>query len=212
MVPERYARYYLENAPSLLTLLALNAAALLVGIRFYVETMPGVATFLWPLYLDSPTAIALALASLLSLLTILGRPLEALPRNRATAYLHTLAFVWLVKYGLWTAVALTIGFDRYFPSLTDFWFIVLTHLAFVIEAYLIPHYGSTTRGALATALGLLVLNDLVDYGFGLHPPLRYEPGVGLAVTSVALSVLAVTMAARSFDRLESGPDAGESGD
>jgi uncharacterized membrane protein YpjA len=202
MIPRRYARYYLENAPSLVWLVLVNALAILVGVRFYVETMPEVPTFLWPFYLDSPTALFLTTASLVTLLANLGNPLEDVAHNRVLAYLHTLAFVWLVKYGLWTVVALHLGFWEYFPSLNDYWFIVITHLAFVLEAYLIPHYGRTTRGALALALVLLLANDLFDYGFGYHPPLEYEPGLTLAAATVALSFASVALAARAFDRLE----------
>jgi uncharacterized membrane protein YpjA len=65
-------------------------------------------------------------------------------------------------------------------------------------AYLIPRYGTTTRGALATALVLSLANDLLDYGFGLHPPLRYDPGLALPVLTVVLSVAAVGLAWLAF--------------
>ncbi|PSP56116.1 DUF1405 domain-containing protein [Halobacteriales archaeon QS_1_67_19] len=205
-IPERYVRAYLGRASNLVWLLAVNAIAMLVGVRFYVETLPSVPTFLWPLYADSPTALLLAILSLTTLLPNLGRRPREAPVNRALASLHTLAFVWLIKYGLWTFVALNLGFDAYFgpPWETDalwaYWFIVLTHLAFVLEAYLIPRYGATTRGALATALGALLVNDAVDYLLGYHPPLRYEPGFLLPAATVGLSVLAVLAADRAFDR------------
>lgn len=202
MIGRRHARYYLENAPSLVWLVAVNAAAMLVGVRFYVETMPGVFTFLWPLYADSPAALFLMTLSLVTLFANLGDPLDEVAHNRVLAYLHTLAFVWLLKYGLWTVLALHLGFWEYFPSLNDYWFIVLTHLAFVLEAYLIPHYGRTTPGALALALVLLLANDLYDYGFGYHPPLEYAPGLTLALATVVLSFVTVALAARAFDRLE----------
>ncbi len=202
MIPRRHARYYLENAPSLLWLLLVNVLAMLVGVRFYVETMSAVPTFLWPLYADSPAALLLATASLVTLLANLGHPLDDASHNRALAHLHTLAFAWLVKYGLWTFLALNLGFSAYFPDLYDYWFIVVTHLAFVLEAYLIPHYGRTTRGALVAALAVLLVNDLFDYGFGYHPPLRYEPGLVLPIATVGLSVLSVWLASRAFDRLE----------
>lgn len=202
MIGRRHARYYLENAPSLVWLVAVNAAAMLVGVRFYVETMPGVFTFLWPLYADSPAALFLMTLSLVTLFANLGDPLDEVAHNRVLAYLHTLAFVWLLKYGLWTVLALHFGFWEYFPSLNDYWFIVLTHLAFVLEAYLIPHYGRTTPGALALALVLLLANDLYDYGFGYHPPLEYAPGLTLALATVVLSFVTVALAARAFDRLE----------
>lgn len=200
-VPVRWARLYLEQGPNLVALLLVNAVALLVGIRFYVGEMVDVPTVLWPLFADSPVALFLAILSLATLLPALGTDLEDGPANRPLAYLHTFAFVWLVKTGLWTALALGLGFDRYFPAPWDFFGIVLTHLAFVAQAFLIPHYGRTTRGALAAALALALLNDALDYGYGLHPPLRYDPGLLLPIGTVALSVLAVALAARSLPRL-----------
>lgn len=206
LVPARWAQYYLGNTPSLVWLLFVNAVGILVGVRYYVETMPAVSTFLWPLYADSPVAVFLMTLSLATLLPFLGRDLSAVPRTRVLAYLHTLAFVWLVKMGLWTAVALNLGIEAYFPAAWAYFGILLTHLGFVAEAYLIPHYAATTRGALATALALALINDALDYGVALHPPLRYEPGVVLPAASVALSVLSVALAGHALDRL--GPNTG----
>jgi len=204
-IPRRWARLYLSEGPNLVALLAINAVAVLVGVRFYVAEMVDVSTALWPLFADSPVALLLAMFSLSTLLPFVGRDLEAVPTSRVLAYLHTLAFVWLVKMGLWTALALGLGFDRYYPAPWDFFGIVLTHLAFVAQAFLIPYYGKTTRGALAFALAVALLNDALDYGIGLHPPLRYDPGVALPLGTVLLSVGAVALAAQYLPRLpESG--------
>jgi len=200
-LPRRYARYYLSNAPSLSVLLAFNAALTLVGVRYYVETLPDVGTSLWPLYADSPTATALMLLSLATLLPFLGRPLEDVPANRPLAYLHTFAFVWLVKMGLWTAVALHLRFGLYFPAPRDYFGVVVTHLGFVAEALVIPHYGRTTRGALVAALVVALGNDALDYGFGYAPPLRYAPGSTLAAATVAVTACSVAMAAVFLPRL-----------
>ncbi|MDS0259671.1 DUF1405 domain-containing protein [Haloarcula sp. S1CR25-12] len=201
-LPRKYARYYLENTPSLVWLVVVNAVAVLVGVRYYVETMPDVSTFLWPLYADSPTALFLMTLSLVTLWPFLGKSLDEVPVNRPLAYLHTIALVWLVKMGVWTVVALNLGFDVYFPAAWAYFGIVITHVGFVAEGFLVPHYGRTTRGALATALVLALGNDLLDYGFGYYPPLRYDPGPTLVVATVALSVLSVAVAARVMPRLD----------
>ncbi|WP_137284790.1 DUF1405 domain-containing protein [Halorussus salinisoli] len=204
---ERYARRYLEDGPNLAWLLAVNVLAMLVGVQFYVETLPEVPVYLWPFYADSPAALFLVTLSLVTLLPNLGRSLDDAPTNRALAYLHTLAFAWLVKYGVWTFVSLNLGFSAYFgppwnpDAFWSYWFIVVTHLGFVAEAYVLPYFGATTRGALATTLVALLANDAIDYLFGLHPPLRYEPGLLLPAATVALSVTAVAAAASVFDRL-----------
>jgi len=206
---ERYARRYLEDGPNLAWLIAVNVLAMLVGIQFYVETLPEVPVYLWPLYADSPAALFLVTLSLVTLLPNIGRPVEDAPRNRALAYLHTLAFAWLVKYGIWTFVSLNLGFGAYFgppwnpDAFWSYWFIIVTHLGFVAEASLLPLYGATTRGALATTLAALLANDALDYVLGIHPPLRYEPGLLLPAATVALSVASVAAAARGFDRLPS---------
>lgn len=202
MIPEAYAREYLEHAPSLVWLIAANLVAVLVGVRYYVEDLPAVNTFLWPLYIDSAVAVLLMALSLTTLLPSLGTDIQNATTNRILAYLHTIAFVWLVKFGLWTIAVLLIGWDHYYPAVWAFFGILVTHALFVVQAYLIPHYGRTTRGALLTALGLALLNDVVDYGFGYHPPMEYEPGPGVITVSVALSIVAVIMAGRAFDRFD----------
>jgi uncharacterized membrane protein YpjA len=209
-IPERYAQYYLGNGPSLTTFLALNGTAFLVGVSFYVHSDPSLSdlpTFLYPLFGDSPTALALATLSLATLLPNLDRRVRDAPQNRPLAYLHTLAFVWLVKYGLWTPLALNLHPELYVgftgDAIWDYWGIVLTHLGFLAEAYLLPHYGRTTRGALAFALGLSLVNDAFDYGLGYHPPLRYDPGIVLVGATLLISLLSVYLASRAFDRLES---------
>jgi uncharacterized membrane protein YpjA len=205
-IPRSLARAYLLAGPNLVALLCVNGLAFLVGIRFYVADLVVVPTPAWPLFADSPTAILLAMLSLATLVPAVGARLDAVPANRVSAYLHTLAFVWLVKMGLWTVVALNLGFDRYFPAPWDYFGIIATHLAFLVEAYLLVHVGRTTRGALAVALVAALANDLVDYGFGLHPPLRYDPGFVLPPASVLLSGLAVALAARAFPRLAERAD------
>lgn len=210
-LPERYARYYLENAPSVVWLVVVNVAFVVLGVRYYVDRgLSDVSTFLWPLFVDSPAATFLMALSVVTLWTNLGRPVEEQPRNRPLAYLHTLAFAWLVKYGLWTAVALNLGFDAYFPDAFAYFGVIISHLAFVAEALLIPYYSATTPRALAFALITLLINDLVDYACLVapigcfHPPLRYEAGFTLAALTIGLSLIAVYAAALLFPRLETG--------
>lgn len=200
VVPERVAADYLGQPTSLALVLVANAVAFLAGVRFYVDTMPAVPTMLWPLYADSPTALALAALSVASLAPHLGRAPSTFPSNRLLAWLHTLAICWLVKYGLWTVVALNRHAGRYAglgpDSLYAYWAILLAHVLFVAEAALLAHYARTTRAALAGTLVLFLAGDAFDYWLGFHPPLRYEPGVVLPAATVALSLAAVGAAWR----------------
>jgi uncharacterized membrane protein YpjA len=202
VIPRRWARYYLENAPSLVWLIVANLAAVLVGVRFYVEDMPAVSTFLWPLFTDSPVAVGLIALSLTTLLPNLSGRLEDVPHNRVLPYLHTLAFAWLVKTGLWTVFVLNYRVSAYFPDAWGYFGIVLTHLGFVLEAYLVPHYAKTSRGALLFAGLALAVNDVLDWGLGYYPPLRYQPDLGVVVGSVAVSALTLALTVHAFDRAD----------
>lgn len=212
-IPERWVQYYLGNPASLGWLLVVDGAAFLVGVSFYVHSDPSLAdlsSLLYPLFGDSPTALALAALSVATLLPRLGERVADAPSNRLLELLHTFAFVWLVKYGLWTAIALNLRPDLYVgftPALLwEYWGILLTHLFFLLQAVLIPYYAKTSRSALLAALAALLLNDVFDYGFGLYPPLRYEAGPVLAAITVGLSFAVVAYAAWVFDRAERGSD------
>ncbi|MFC6787737.1 DUF1405 domain-containing protein [Halobaculum halobium] len=211
-VPEALAEFYLTTPVTLGLLLLVNALAFLVGVRYYVETMPAVATYLWPLYGDSPTAVALGTLVLAALVPFAGYRLSSVPRTTLLSVLSTLAVVWLVKTGLWTFVALNVpfvrpdlptdlyvGFDA--DSLWAYWGILATHAAFLAEALLIARVGHTSRRTLAAVALLALANDLFDYGYliGLplanHPPVRYDPGWILALGSLAATAAAVAVAA-----------------
>jgi uncharacterized membrane protein YpjA len=202
-VSARIARAYLESAELLLFVILANVLTLLVGVDFYVATMPKVSPLLWPFYTDSPAALFLMILSLVTLLPSVGQPLSTVPQNRILAYLHTFAFVWLVKYGSWAIVAIALHPGAYADSWWRFGSTLFVHLLFVFEAYFLPLYGRTTRGALGAALAVSLFDVLLDYGIGLHPPLRYEVGIVLPILTVGLSILSVIAATFAFDRLES---------
>lgn len=211
-LPADLAEFYLTTPVTLALLLLGNGLAFLVGVRYYVETMPAVPTYLWPLYGDSPTAVALATLVLAALVPFAGERLESVPRTSLLSVLSTLAVVWLVKTGVWTAVALNVplvradlandlyvGFDA--DSLWAYWGILVTHAAFLAEALLLARVGRTSRRTLAAVAVLALANDLFDYGYLLglplanHPPVRYDPGVVLAVGGLAATFVAVAAAA-----------------
>ncbi len=209
-------------------IVAVNVLAFLVGVEFYLATLPGIPTWLWPLYGDSPTAIGLATLVVAGLLPVIGpgvRPNPGLVATHARevsglyTVVSTLAVVWLIETGVWTVLALNVPLARpdlpttlylgFGPSsLWAYWGILLTHAAFLLEAALIAHIARTSRRALAVALVAVLVNDLFDYG-GLvgigttnHPPLRYEPGVTLAAIAVSTSFVAVAAVAVVVPRAE----------
>ena len=193
---------------SLAVVCAFTAFMLAVGAGYYAPTADTVPRLLWPLYADSAVAVALGGVVLGVIVPTVRRggdlTVDA-PTSRALAYLQTLAFVWLVQFGVWPLVSLNLAFGQYVAAPDAwiyYWGVIGTHLLFVGLALLFPAFGRTTRGALATALALGVVNVVVDYGFGYHPPLLYEPGIGLALATLAIAVGSVALASRSFPRLD----------
>jgi hypothetical protein len=179
-----------------------------VGVGYYAPTAGTVPVPLWPLYADSAVAVALGGAVLLTLVPTVradGSAVVDAPTSRPLAYLHTLAFVWLITFGLWPLVSLNLAFSEYVAAPDAwiyYWGVLGTHLCFVGLALLFPAFGRTTRGALALALALAVGNVALDYGLGYHPPLLYEPGPLLAGATLAIAGFAVWLAWRSFPRLD----------
>ena len=179
-----------------------------IGVTYYVPTAGDVPIWLWPLYADSAVAVALGGLVLMSLVPTVqaGDSIVAdAPISRPLAYLHTLAFVWLIQFGLWPLISLNLAFSEYVTAPDAwiyYWGVLGTHLLFVGLALLFPAFGRTTRGALVLAGTLCVCNVIVDYGLGYHPPLLYDPGGLLAGATLALGVGSVWLTGRSFRRLD----------
>ncbi|MFB6353848.1 MAG: DUF1405 domain-containing protein [Halobacteriales archaeon] len=155
---------------------------------------------MWPLVPDSPTATLFIGLSLL--LFWLGRSVEPL---------NALAFFGCIKLGLWTPfvlVAFADGFS-YLPAWM-YHFLVWSHLAMALEAFLIHRYSAFPLSAVAVALAWYGLNDLVDYFVpvigGPHhtwvPPMFVDgavthpagPHALVAGAAVGLTVLATALA------------------
>jgi uncharacterized membrane protein YpjA len=194
VVPERVARVYLDQEGSRAILILANCLAILVGLRFYVQGDQLVANsaVLWPVIVDSPLSVAWMVFSLFALAGAGGR--AAYRDSWFHRLVDTLAFVSLVKYGLWTAVAVNYFFGLYFPAPWAYFGILFTHLVMVGQAFLLPYYAKTSKQALAVALAWLLLNDVADYWVGLAPRLRGDELGLLPGITVGLSLLSVGLA------------------
>ena len=109
---------------------------------------------LWPFVPDSPVAtlfIATAFAS-----WKLGRPNE---------YLAALAFFGCWKLGLWTPYVLTAFADTFLATTWGplYAFLFVSHLAMVVEAFVLHRLFEFRVRAIAVALAWYGLNDVVDY-------------------------------------------------
>ncbi|MFC7228266.1 DUF1405 domain-containing protein [Salinirubellus salinus] len=172
---------------------AVNLAGTAFGFWFYSFQFSITPVAAWPVVPDSPLAtlfIALSLAS------------WKLGYADRVPWLHALAFFGCIKLGAWTPFVLT-AFPVEYPSgglaalggsldtLAFLWeyglytFLVTSHLAMVVEAFLVQRYASFSVGAVAVATAWYVLNDVVDYLVSpfdtyTHTLLNAEPFLSLS--------------------------------
>lgn len=211
--------WYVAPLPTFLEDIGLRFAWLIVAInlvgtgfgfwyyRHQFETAPLAA---WPLIPDSPAATM-----------FIGLSLAAYKLDLEWDWLHAIAFFGCIKLGAWTPfVQLVVnGQGSLFWGM--YWFLILSHLAMVVEAFVIHRYATFTVRAVAVAAGWYLLNDIVDYfvivlGGPHHTWLRAEavsggfdhtlPAHDLAAgAAVTLTVLATFLAlATRVKKLESG--------
>jgi uncharacterized membrane protein YpjA len=130
-----------------------NLAGTAFGFYYYLDQFAYEPAVMWPLVPDSPVAtlfIALALAA-----WKLGRPQE---------WLNALAFFGCIKLGAWTPfVLLAFMGDFSYVNVLMYNFLFWSHLAMVLEAFLLHRFAGFPVWAVAVAAGWYALNDLVDY-------------------------------------------------
>jgi uncharacterized membrane protein YpjA len=131
---------------------AVNLAGTVFGFWYYRFQLQNTALVMWPVVPDSPTVTLFMLASLVS--WKLGQD-----RN----WLHALAFVGNLKYGLWVVVVqLTIN-DVLTSGDPYYWFLLVGHLGMALQAFVIHRYATFTVPAVGVAVAWFGFNDIVDY-------------------------------------------------
>lgn len=134
---------------------AINLVGTAFGFWFYaVETgqLPATPWPMWPWIPDSPLATLFAAGAFAAYK--LGRPQE---------WLSALAFFGNIILGLWTPAVLVFFYGEFGHSLlmwnTLFW----THLAMVVQAFVIHRFADFTVGGVAVAFVWYTADLLVDY-------------------------------------------------
>lgn len=134
-----------------------------------LEGQLGAAPLLaYPLIPDSPVATM-----------FIGLSLVAWRLDLQADWLHVLAFFGCLKLGLWTPyVQLVVNGPAGIP-LWLYWFLIVSHLAMALEAFLVHRYARFSIPAVAVALVWYGGNDVVDYfvpilGGPHHTSLRAE--------------------------------------
>ena len=192
---------------------AVNLAGTVFGFWYYRFQLGNTPLVMWPVVPDSPTVTLFMIASLVS---------WKVGRNRR--WLHALAFVGNLKYGLWVVVVQFTINDVLAAGDPYYWFLVVGHLGMALQALVIHRYAEFTVPAVGAAVTWFGFNDVVDYflpivgdyhhtyfgphlvSVGDHDVLAHDVAAAAAVcltmlaTFLALSIRVRRLEARGRDR------------
>lgn len=148
-----------------------NAGGVAFGFYYYLPQFDVTAPGLWPLVPDSPFAVLVA--SLALLLWVVGRP------NR---YVDALAFVTMVKVGLWTAFILWLHpahFDFALVGTSTNTVLFYLHLGMAAQGLVfLPDLRPLGWPGWSGLLAWFTFNDAMDYLWPeVTSPIRTCPGL-----------------------------------
>jgi len=129
-----------------------NLAGTAFGFWFYAPQLARTPVVMWPIVPVSPLATLYMALSL-----------SAWRLGYDAEWLHALAFFGCLKYGLWTPYVQMFlnGTGHVHPAL--YHFLVWSHVAMAVQAFLIHRYAEFPTRAVAVAAGWFTLNDVLDY-------------------------------------------------
>lgn len=176
MLATFWSRDFLLNRSFLWLLFLVNLAGTVYGYIWYEGQL--IATFnnhpLWQIVFvpDSPTASLFFTLSLLYLLFPPQRPYRLARVGRSL--IEALAVVCSVKYGVWAVAMIVAGAWQGADLYWQHYMLIASHLGMAFEALLFFRFMRAGAAALVVAAGWLLLNDTVDYTFGVFPYLADE--------------------------------------
>lgn len=176
----RFARWVIETPAILWLLVVVNLGSAVPGYLFwYGDSLGRAPWYLWLFVPDSPLAV-----------TFMGIALIAFHYGRRWETLGLVASGACMKYGLWTVF---IWFTNYLSG-GEYHFTAilmsLTHFGMVVEGLILSVYLRFRPIPLLIASLFLIVNDIVDYGLGYHPPLPNPQDLGL-ITRFSVAETAV---------------------
>lgn len=196
-------RSVLLNRNFLWLLLLINTGGTIYGYMWYGNQL--IYTYenhpFWQLVFvpDSPTASLFFTLSLLFLLFPPHSPGRLLRGLRTV--LEGLAVCTSIKYGIWAVAMIFAGAAQGDALVWQHWMLVVSHLGMALEALLYVRFMSFGKLGAVAALLWLLLNDTMDYTYGIFPALsqslRDDLGAierftyGLSLFSFGLALVAL---------------------
>jgi uncharacterized membrane protein YpjA len=124
--------------------------------------------------------------------------------RRPIPFLPLIAFATVIKYGIWAAI---IVLDYWLQGgRQDFviWMLFLSHLGMALQGFMFWRHLQFTKKEGLAAVFWMGLNDVADYGGGLHPSLYQPEQLPLAAVSGIFLTLLLTVAV--WQRYKNFPD------
>ena len=148
---------WLENVAFRLVWLvvAINLAGTAFGFVYYGPQLVSTPVAMWPIVPVSPLATLYMAISLAC--WRLGYD------GRLAQLVHVLAFFGCLKYGLWSVYIQLFVEDASVLPLVLWQFLIWSHAAMAVQAFLIPRYAEFPLWAAGATTGWYVLNDVLDY-------------------------------------------------
>lgn len=182
MTIKQYWEVSLYYRPFLIFLLICNVLGTIYGYDWYSGQLYITPTYFLPFVPDSPTA-SLFLSIVIGLLLF----------NRSSSIIEALAFVTLVKYGVWAVIMNIIMFMIDGEITINGLMLLLSHGIMALQAfYFYPRFKITIIGFIVSFIWVLV-NDYIDYVKMQFPYYKFITShvVEIGVLSICLSIISL---------------------
>ncbi|QLK86144.1 DUF1405 domain-containing protein [Staphylococcus sp. 17KM0847] len=158
MICKSTIQSFLYHKGILAVLICFNILGTIYGYIWYGEQLSTTSWYYWPFVPDSPTATLFLSISLLFMFV-----------NKTSAIVDTLAFVTLIKYGIWAVIMnvmlFTVDHTIYITGLM----LICSHAVMAIQAFLfLPRFHFTFLSFGLTMVWVFH-NDMIDYVFHQYP-------------------------------------------
>lgn len=125
-----------------------------------------------PFVPDSPTSSLFFTAAIFYLLFPYKSASKIATAGRVIV--EALAVVWSIKYGVWAVAMIIAGAAQGDVLNWSHYMLIVSHLGMAFEALLYFRFMKAGTAALTAALAFLLLNDMIDYTYGIYPGLPAE--------------------------------------
>ncbi|MFC3801365.1 DUF1405 domain-containing protein [Cohnella sp. GCM10012308] len=163
-----------------------------------VDTMHTHPAWQLPFVPDSPTAsLFFTIAALWLWLSPFGNGDNKVVTG-ARCVFEALAVVTSIKYGIWATIIIFASAAYGSPIVWQDWMLIVSHMSMAVCAVLYGRFFLYGAIALGIAAVWTLLNDIVDYSFGVYPSLPQSLDdrlLGVAIFTFALTVFSVGVAA-----------------